>query len=141
MKQILILSTLLLSMSAHADTLKYSNSNGCDVEVENRNNGQIFYVSKDGKTEIVGLTKNLSAGTFAYCDDSVLQINSFVGSQGTGIMMSCSEHVNGHATTRGRVDIEIMNKDLAKISIDGQVKGLFGWKQDTKIVCDDLVRK
>lgn len=140
MRTFLILSALLLSMSANADTLKYTGG-GCVVDVELTNNGQIFYVSKGGKTEILGVTKDLSKGTFAYCDDSALQINSFEGSKGTGIMMSCSGHVNGNATTRGRVDIEIMNKELTKISIDGQVKGLLGWKQDTKIDCDNLVRK
>ncbi len=141
LKKVLLFSTLLLSISAQADTLKYSNGDGCNVEVDNRNNGQIFYVSKNGKSEIVGITHNLTAGNFAYCNESALQINSFVGSKGTGIMMSCSGHVNGNATTRGRVDIEIMDQELSRIAIDGQVKGFFGWRQDTKIVCNNLVRK
>jgi hypothetical protein len=144
MRTVLILSALLISMSANADTLTYSgkySGDGCDVDVETRTNGQIFYVSKDGKTEIIGLTKDLSKGTFAYCDDSALQIHSFTGNKGTGIMMACSGHKNGSATTRGRVDIEIINKKLTNIAIDGQKKGFFTWKQDTKIVCSNLLRQ
>lgn len=141
MKHMIILTMTLLSITAIAGTIKYSNKVGCVVEVESRNNGQIYYVSKEGKTEIVGLTNDLMSGTFAYCADSALQINYFEGSKGVAILMACNEHVNGNARTRGRVDIEIMNKALTKISIDGQVKSLLGWKQDTKILCDNLVRR
>jgi len=82
-----------------------------------------------------------ASGSFVYCDDSVLQINSYQGKKGTGILMSCSEHQNGNAITRGRVDIDIMGGELTKIVIDGQVKKLLGWKQNTKVECLDLVRQ
>lgn len=146
-KPIIVLMTLLTTLSALAgnetDTNKtYTNDSGCKVEVENRKNGVIYYVSQGNKNEVVGITNDLTKGTFAYCHDSVLRINSFKGNKGIGITMSCSEHKNDTAVTRGSVDIDIMDGELAKIAIDGQVKRrFFGWKQDTKIECLNLVKK
>jgi len=132
---------LLASVSSFANTITYSNNSGCTVDVESRNNGTIYYVSQGNMNEVVGITKDFSAGTFAYCADSALNINFFEGKKGTGILMSCSEHNNDHAITRGRVDISIISGELTEIAIDGQVKKLLGWKQDTKIECKKLVRK
>jgi hypothetical protein len=141
MKTTILALAFLTTFSAFANTTTYSNNQGCTVEVESRKNGVIYYVSKGNKNEVVGVTNDLTSGTFVYCDDSVLHINSFEGKKGIGILMSCSEHQNGHAVTRGRVDIDIMGGELTKIAIDGQVKKLLGWKQDTKIECLNLVKK
>ncbi len=141
MKATILALTFLTTFSAFATTATYVNDSGCIVDIETRKNGVVYYVSQGNKNEIVGVTNNLANGSFAYCNDSVLQVNSTVGKKGTGILLSCSEHLNDHAITRGRVDIEIMGGELTKISIDGQVKRLFGWKQDTKIECLDLVKE
>jgi hypothetical protein len=133
--------TFLTTLSAFASTTTFTNNSGCTVEVESRRNGVIYYVSQGNKNEVVGITNDLATGTFVYCDDSALHINSYEGKKGTGILMSCSEHQNGNAITRGRVDIDIMGGELTKIAIDGQVKKLFGWKQDTKVECLNLVRQ
>ncbi len=137
----LILTRLpaLATPAAASDSVRYSNDSGCEVELETRSNGRIFYVSKDGKTEIVGVTNDYSQGTFAYCADSALQIHYIEGSRGTGIMLSCNAHANGYAKTRGRVDIDIIEGELTRISIDGQVKRFFGWRQDVLMNCDGLL--
>jgi len=142
---VVILAMLLMSLPSLAtpatasDFARYANDSGCEVELETRSNGRIFYVSKDEKTEIVGVTNDYSQGTFAYCADSALQIHYMEGSRGTGIMLSCDAHSNGYATTRGRVDIEIIEGKLTRILIDGQVKRFFGWRQDVLMDCDGLL--
>jgi hypothetical protein len=139
-KQTLALSLVLMTSAASAsDTVRYVNGSGCVVDLETRSNGRVFYVSKDGKTEVVGITNDFEQGSFSYCNDSALQIHYMEGSRGTGIMLSCDAHDNDHARTRGRVDIEIIEGALKKISIDGQVKRLLGWRQDVLMNCDGLL--
>lgn len=143
-KPIIVLMTLLTTLSALAGNETYTNDSGCKVEVENRRNGVIYYVSqeKKNKNEVVGITNDLTKGTFAYCKDSVLKITSSEVFNGTEVTMSCSEHKNDNAVTRGAVNIYINDGKLRTILIDGQVKRRFlGWKQDTKIECLNLVKK
>lgn len=117
----------------------FTNSEGCEIEKEVRNNGTILYVSQNGKREYVGYGNNYEFGDFTYCAEDKTDINHFSGSQGTGILISCSGHTNGHIKTRGRVDISLdENGDPVEVKIDGQIKGFFGWKQDVKINCTDL---
>lgn len=141
MKRLLVGLTLLASMSTFANTVKYSNDDGCLVEKEQRRNGVVLYVTKGDEKEVVGYGNDYSFGDFTYCADDSTDINFFEGSQGTGIMISCSGHENGHKTTRGRVDISIMDGELSEIKIDGQIKGFFGWKQDVKLECINLVKE
>ena len=126
MKTTILTLTFLTMLSAFASATTYTNNSGCIVEVEIRKNGVIYYVSQGNKSEVVGITNDLASGTFVYCDDSALQINTYQGRKGTGIIMSCSEHQNGNAITRGRVDIDILGDELTKITIDGQLKTLLG---------------
>ena len=141
MKIMILGLTLLLSVNTFADTVTYSNSDGCVVEKEQRRNGVVLYVTKGDVKEIVGYGNDYSFGDFVYCDEDYTDINYFEGSQGTGIMISCSGHKNGHKVTRGRVDISVMGGEISDISIDGQVKGFFGWKQDTELKCSNLVKE
>ena len=140
MKKLLSVLALISSFSVMANEV-YKNNTGCNVEKETRANGVVFYVDSNNKHEVVGIANDYSFGTFVYCDDKAMNINYVEGSKGTGILIYCSAHENGHAVTRGRVDIDIMGGELKNISIDGQVKKLFGWKQDTKIECLDLVKQ
>ncbi len=141
MRSISLVLIFFTTLSAIASSTTYTNDSDCTVEVESHKNGTIYYVSQGNKNEVVGITNDFTSGSFVYCDDSVLQINYFEGKKGTGIMMSCNEHQNGNAVTRGRVDIDIIDGELTKIAIDGQVKKLFGWKQDTKIECLNLIKQ
>lgn len=141
MKKTLFTLMAICSFGAMANTEIYKNNSGCVVEKEITANGVVLYVSKGNKNEVVGFGKDYSFATFAYCSEKFIKINAFEGRAGAGILISCSEHQNDNAITRGRVDIEIMAAKLTKISIDGQVKSLFGWKQDTKIECLDLVKQ
>ncbi len=141
MKKMILGLTLLLSVSTLADTVVYSNSEGCVVEKEQRRNGVVLFVSKGDVREVVGYGNDYSFGDFAYCNSDATDINFFEGSLGTKIMISCSGHENGHKETRGRVDISIIGGELEEISIDGQVKGFFSWKQDTELTCSNLVKE
>lgn len=141
MKKIITILSLLSSFSAMANIEIYKNGTGCTVEKDTRLNGTILYVNDKNINEIVGYAKDYSFATFAYCDDKATNINFSKGAKGTGILIACGEHQNDHAITRGRVDIDIMGGELKGISIDGQVKGLFGWKQETKIDCLNLIKQ
>ncbi len=141
MKTVILALTFLTAISSFANTVTYINESGCVVEVESRKKGVIYYVYQGKQSGVVGVTNDLTSGSFAYCDDSALRVSSYEGKKGTGILVSCSEHQNDNAVTRGRVYIDIMGGELASISFDGQVKRFFGWKQDTKIECKNLVRQ
>ncbi len=141
MKGFLIALTILASTSSFADFVRYSNSEGCLVEKDQRPNGVVLYVTKNGEQQVVGYANDYSFGDTVFCAQEKTEINFFEGSLGTGIMISCNGHENGHKVTRGRVDISLMGGELSEVSIDGQVRGLFGWKQDTLIECTDLVRE
>lgn len=141
MKKIITILSVLSSFSAMANVEIYKNKTGCTVEKETRLNGTILYINDKDKNEIVGYAKDYSFATFAYCDDKATNINFLEGSKGTGILIACSEHQNDHAITRGRVDVDIVGGQLKGISIDGQVKGLLGWKQETKIECLNLIKQ
>lgn len=138
---LIMMAVLSCVPSAFAQTSIYKNQDGCTVEVEARRNGTIYYVSAGENVEVLGVTNDLRSGTFAFCDDSVLEVHSLEGSQGVGVMLSCSAHQNGHATTRGQARIDIIKGELKELSIDGQIKGFFGWKQDTKVVCLNLKKQ
>jgi len=140
MNKVLAGLLLLISTSSFANTTTFSNNDGCVVEKDQRANGVVLYVSIGDQKEIVGYGNDYSFGDFAYCSDDKTDINFFEGSLGTGIMISCSGHENGHKTTRGRVDISLKNGAPTEIKIDGQVKGFFRWKQDTKIECLNLIK-
>ncbi|MBT4790801.1 MAG: hypothetical protein HON90_04460 [Halobacteriovoraceae bacterium] len=141
MKDLLLGLTVLISISSFANNIKYSNEDGCSVEQEQRANGVVLYVTKGDEKEVVGYGNDYSFGDFSYCAEGYTDIHTFEGSQGLGIMISCSGHVNGHKTTRGRVDISIMGEQLSEVKIDGQIKGFFGWKQDVKLECLNLVQE
>ena len=144
MKKILIGLTLLASTTSFATihVVKYANGDGCFVEKEQRRNGVVLYVTKGDEHEVVGYGNDYSFGDFAgYCAHDKTDVHFFEGSLGTDLMVSCSGHENGHATTRGRVDIGIMDGELSKVKIDGQVQNILGWwKQDVKIECLNLVK-
>lgn len=143
MKKIIIGFTLLtlISISSFASVVKFSNKEGCSVEKEQRKNGVVLYISKGDQQEIVGYGNDYSFGDFVYCAAEKTEINFYEGSQGTGIIISCSEHQNGHEVTRGRVDISLKNGVVTEVKIDGQIKGFFGWDQDSEIECLDLIQE
>ncbi len=141
MKKIFMILAFLISMPSFANTVKYSNDDGCLVEKEQRRNGVVLYVIKGDEKEVIGYGNDYSFGSFVYCAKENTEVNYFEGSQGTSIMISCSGHENGHRTTRGRVDISLMGEDLSEIKIDGQVKSFFGWKQDVKLECLNLAQE
>jgi hypothetical protein len=142
MKMIVTTLITLLSLTSLANTIIYTNDEGCRVEKEQRRNGVLMYITNGEETEYVGYGNDYSFGSFAYCSDKKTEVNYYEGSKGTGIMVSCSSHTNGHKTTRGRVDISIIDGDLKEIKIDGQVKrSLLGWKQDVLMECSNLVRE
>lgn len=127
--------------SASGEVIIYTNDQGCIIEKETRAKGVIYYTRQADQWATIGHTNDFASGDFAYCAPSQLQLNHFSGAKGTGLMMSCSEHQNDHAVTRGRVDLSIMNGELSELAIDGQVKSFFGWKQDTLIKCTNLIRQ
>lgn len=131
---------LLGSSFAMANTEVYRGTD-CVIVKEKRSNGSVFYIETSKAKEVVGLADDLSFGTFAYCSDKALQIHSFEGRAGKVVMLSCDEHQNGVAVTRGRVDLEIVEGNLKSLSIDGQVKKLFRWKQDIDVQCSNLVKQ
>lgn len=141
MKSFYAVILILTSISAKAEIDVYKNAAGCTVERERIQDSIILHVSNGNQAEFVSYGYDYSFATFAYCDQSAVNINYYEGSAGTGIMISCSEHQNDHAVTRGRVDIEIKNNQLENVTIDGQVKKLFGWKQDAKIECLGLEKQ
>lgn len=144
MKKLFIGALLLSSnMLLASDLTVFSNSEGCTVEKEVRNNGTLLFISKGDKREVVGYANDfISFGDFVYCADEKTQINSFVGSKGTRILIACSEHKNENAVTRGRVDISLDTQgNPVEVKIDGQRKGLFSWKKDTNVECANLVQE
>ncbi|RZF21620.1 MULTISPECIES: hypothetical protein [Halobacteriovorax] len=144
MKQkLLIVSVIFLSQfTTYAETTIFSNSEGCVVEKEQRRNGVILYLSKGDQQQVVGFTNDYQLADFVYCADDKTEINYLDGSLGTGIMISCNGHRNGHAVTRGRVDISLdTDGNPTEVKIDGQKKGLFTWKQKTLIECNNLVQE
>ncbi|KHD89440.1 MAG: hypothetical protein OM95_03495 [Bdellovibrio sp. ArHS] len=133
--------SVFASSFASAETITYANSEGCQIEVENRRNGMVLYISADGDQEIIGVTHDRTKGSFAYCADQALQVHSYAGSAGELIMLSCSAHKNDRATTRGRADIEFIGEELKSVRLEGHVKKMFGWKKDAQINCVDLERQ
>ena len=120
----------------------YKSNEGCEVELEQRAKGVFLFFMKDGKNRgNVGYLNDFSSANFVYCSDEKTRINHYTGSKGTGLMISCNEHQNGEAVTRGRLDISIINGEPEEIKIDGQRKGLFGWKQEILLQCTNLVKK
>lgn len=141
MKTTLFLLTTLFTFTLHAQAnndTQYKNDEGCLVTIENHNNGKILWIQKENSQSVVGFTHDLKNADFVYCSQEAIQINSYTGKYGSKILIGCSENQNDHATTRGRVDIEIMNGHLQSLSVDGQVKKLLYWKQDVQIKCDNL---
>lgn len=141
MKKILISFLFLGALSTFADSTFYSNADGCEVEVYERKHGVIMYVNKDKYREVLGYGNEYSFADFSYCAEDYIDISSFQGAKGTGVIIGCSGHQNGHKTTRGRVDISLDSEgNPVEIKLDGQVKGFFSWKQDVMIECLNLVK-
>lgn len=142
MKKLLVGLTLLSSVSTFANTSVYSNDKGCKVEKDQKANGVVLYVNLGNRNEVIGYANDYSFGDFVYCAGDNTEIDYFNGVQGTGILIACSEHQNGHRVTRGRVDLSLdLEGNPVEIKIDGQVKKLFGWAQDVEIECSNLVKK
>ena len=139
MKKLLIGLMLTVSSLSIAQMTTYTNNLGCKVVEDVRANGTTLTVTQGDQHEIVGYGKDYSFGDFTYCSDEKADIDTFEGSQGTAILISCSEHQNGHEITRGRVDISKMQGQLTEVKVDGQVDGFFGWKQELNINCTNLV--
>ncbi len=142
MKKLIIGLTFFTSISSFAGTANYSNDEGCLVEKEQRNNGVVLYISKDDQQVVIGYGNNYEFGDFTYCAEDKTDITFYSGTKGTGILISCSGHTNGHAFTRGRADISLDAEGRpASVLIDGQKKGFFGWSQEIKINCSNLVQE
>ena len=141
MKNVLAAFIMLTSSLAMATTEEIYSGENCTVVREKRSNGSVFYIETPTAREVVGVADNLSFGTFAYCSDKALKIHSFEGKSGQAIMLSCDEHQNDRAVTRGRVDLEFIEGKLQSITVDGQVKKMFRWIQETSIRCANLVKK
>jgi len=120
----------------------YKSPEGCEVGVEQRKDFVILSFWKDRRNYgNIEYANDFSSADFGYCSEENTQVNHFTGSKGTGLMISCSEHQNGDAVTRGRVDISILNGELKEVKIDGQRKGWFGWKQEALLECTNLLKK
>lgn len=130
-----------LSISDESGMETYVSSEGCVIQKEQHKNGVVLYISQGREQTVLGFGNDYSFGDFTYCADEYTEINHFEGSQGVGIMIACSEHQNGHAVTRGRAEISIIQGQLNEIKLEGQVKGFLGWKQDLALSCTNLVRQ
>lgn len=152
MKLFIAVLTITCSISAMAneDVEVYQNSNGCTVEKEAHLNGPTFYITQTLKNanplvESVGYSKKNGSldATFAYCHEDVRKVTFSSPTKDTErVTIECDKHQNDHGVTRGQVQIDSTGEGVLKrISIDGQRKGIKGWKQDVKIDCSDLEKQ
>lgn len=142
MKKTALIMTLFVGLNVFAKPIVYTNYAGCKVEVENLKGGVVFSVFQEKQSEVISLTLGSGQGRFSYCDKNVMQIQNFQSPQkGDVIVMSCNEHQNSNGTNKGQVEINMIGGELTKLSVDGFVKKLFRWRQDTSIDCPNLVRK
>ncbi|MCM2278606.1 MAG: hypothetical protein NDJ89_11085 [Oligoflexia bacterium] len=135
MKKIALLALLAVNL-AHADEVRrFTNSDGCQVDLEKRGNGVLLYVSQDGQDVIIGVTDDRRQGTIAgYCEEP--NVVSF----GTGVNLTCNAHENGNYITRGMAEIDFRN-GLTAVTAQGQVKRLIGWRTDLSLDCQNLVER
>lgn len=134
-----LIALLMTSIAAHAQTeIKYANEEGCSVIAEKRLNGSVFWVQDKKQQAVIGVTNDLKEASFAYCSPEVVNIDAVQEKSTTDIYISCPGHKNDHAKTRGRAVITFDGNQLSSLVINGEVKGLFSWKQDTLIICENL---
>ena len=126
------------SISFAQTEVRYENNEGCSVIAEKRLNGSVFWVQDQKQQAVIGVTNDLKESSFAYCAPEVVNIDAVQEQNTTDIYISCKGHQNDHAKTRGRAVISFEKNQLSSIVINGQVKGLFSWKQDTLIICNNL---
>lgn len=127
----------LLPVSAFANSTIFANEEGCVVEVEQRRNGVILYITDaDRNTAYVGLMNDLSHGEItAFCPTAAVQ------KKGNLIRLGCDKNREaGSYTTRGQAQIDLTN-GLSAVAVRGEYKKLFGWKVDTDIVCTNLKKQ
>ncbi|MCM2323773.1 MAG: hypothetical protein NDJ90_10985 [Oligoflexia bacterium] len=135
MKKLALLALLVGSFAQASDMRQFTNLDGCRVDLEKRGNGDVLYVSHDGQEAIIGVTSDRREGTIAgYCDEP--NVVSF----GTGVNLLCNAHQNGDYVTRGSAEIDFRN-GLTAVTVEGQVKRMFGWKTDLQIDCQNLVER
>ena len=133
--------TLVFTTFLFAQTEVYENTDGCVVTVNVREYGLQINVVKDNINEFVGFTNDYTYANFAYCSSKMTEVKSFEERYGTGVIISCSGHHNGHAYTRGKVEIALVDGEISSIELDGQVRSVFRWRQDVKLSCFNLVKQ
>lgn len=131
--KLMIAALMPVSAFANSSTI-FANEEGCVVEVEQRRNGVVLYITDaDQKTAYVGIMNDLSHGEItAFCPTAALS------KKGKVISLSCEKNREaGSYTTRGQAQIDLTN-GLSAVAVRGEYKRLFGWKVDTDIVCTNL---
>lgn len=139
MKALVSLMVVFAAASAQAQdalTAKYSNAEGCKVEIEQARNGARIYIQDSkGQSAFLGILNDYSSGDIAaFCKDAKVALDK----EKLTITLSCGEQEeSGSLSTRGTAILDATN-GLSSVKVKGQVKRLFGWKTDTDISCENL---